>query len=158
MYAASDVCFVSSIRDGMNLVSYEYVATQRFRRGVLLLSEFAGAAEALRGSVSFNPWDVNGTVDALGRALTMEMHERSVNHEKSEEYVWKNSSAVWGKSFVSDLKRSRAKALAAAASATHIRDMAYEVTKAAKKNTPSPDCGPIGRRRRRSILLRRETS
>ncbi|KIX95983.1 uncharacterized protein Z520_08238 [Fonsecaea multimorphosa CBS 102226] len=91
MYAASDICFVSSIRDGMNLVSYEYVATQRERKGVLLLSEFAGAAEQLRGSVLFNPWDIDGTVEALHRAVTMEANERSANQKRSEEYVLRNS-------------------------------------------------------------------
>ena len=91
MYAASDICFVSSIRDGMNLVSYEYVATQRERKGVLLLSEFAGAAEQLSGSVLFNPWDTEGTVEALRRAVTMDAEERSANQQKSEDYVLRNS-------------------------------------------------------------------
>jgi trehalose 6-phosphate synthase len=91
MYAASDICFVSSIRDGMNLVSYEYVATQRARRGVLLLSEFAGAAEVLKGSVLFNPWDMGGTAEALHSALTMGPHKRAVNHRESEKYVMENS-------------------------------------------------------------------
>ncbi|KIW10110.1 alpha,alpha-trehalose-phosphate synthase (UDP-forming) [Exophiala spinifera] len=103
MYAASDVCFVSSIRDGMNLVSYEYVATQRDRKGVLLLSEFAGAAGQLRGSVTFNPWDIDGTAVALTRAVTMGLEERRANQKRSEDYVLRNSSAVWSKSFISDL-------------------------------------------------------
>ncbi|KAK4944903.1 Trehalose-6-P synthase/phosphatase complex synthase subunit [Elasticomyces elasticus] len=109
MYAASDICFVSSIRDGMNLVSYEYVATQRERKGVLLLSEFAGAAEQLTGSVLFNPWDVEGTVEALHRAVTMDANERTSNQKKSEDYVLRNSSSAWGKSFVNDLKSSSSK-------------------------------------------------
>jgi len=104
MYAASDICFVSSIRDGMNLVSCEYVATQRKRKGVLLLSEFAGAAELLNGSILFNPWDIDGTVEALRRAVTMGANERSANQQKSEDYVLRNSSSAWGKSFVTDLK------------------------------------------------------
>lgn len=91
MYTASDVCFVSSIRDGMNLVSYEYVATQRERNGVLLLSEFAGAAETLRGSVLFNPFDIDGTAEALQRAVTMGLEERSVNQKKSEDFVLRNT-------------------------------------------------------------------
>lgn len=91
MYAASDICFVSSIRDGMNLVSYEYVATQSERKGVLLLSEFAGAAEQLRGSVLFNPWDTDGTVEALRQAVTMDSYQRSANQQKSQDYVLQNS-------------------------------------------------------------------
>ena len=87
MYAASDICFVSSIRDGMNLVSCEYVATQRENKGVLLLSEFAGAAELLHGSILFNPWDIDGTVEALRHAVTMGANERSANQQRSEDYV-----------------------------------------------------------------------
>ncbi|KAI1619197.1 glycosyl transferase, partial [Exophiala viscosa] len=91
MYSASDICFVSSIRDGMNLVSYEYVATQCERKGVLLLSVFAGAAEQLRGSVLFNPWDTDGTVEALRQAVIMGADERSANEQTSEDYVLQNS-------------------------------------------------------------------
>ena len=47
LYSLADACVVTSLRDGMNLVSYEYVACQRERHGVLVLSEFAGAAQAL---------------------------------------------------------------------------------------------------------------
>jgi trehalose-6-phosphate synthase len=91
LYAASDVCFVSSIRDGMNLVSYEYVAAQKDKSGVLLLSEFTGAAEQLRGSVLFNPWDTEGTVEALHRAVTMDPHECHAGQKKSQEYVLRNT-------------------------------------------------------------------
>lgn len=91
MYAASDVCLVSSIRDGLNLVSYEYVATQRDLHGVLLLSEFAGAAEKLDGAVLFNPWDTDGIVKALYSAVTMGAEERGVNQKKSEKHVLQNS-------------------------------------------------------------------
>ena len=75
----------------MNLVSHEYVAAQRDRHGILLLSEFAGAAEQLHGSVLFNPWDVDGMVEALHRAVTMGPAERSVNQKSSQEYVLRNS-------------------------------------------------------------------
>ncbi|KAK5265175.1 Trehalose-6-P synthase/phosphatase complex synthase subunit [Exophiala xenobiotica] len=153
MYAASDICFVSSIRDGMNLVSYEYVATQRARRGVLLLSEFAGAAEVLKGSVPFNPWDMGGTAEALHSALTMGPHKRAVNHRESEKYVMENSSAAWGKSFVSDLQKASARY---PSSISHSHEIDYHASKMSWKANPSPDCGPIWRRG--SILLRRETS
>jgi trehalose-6-phosphate synthase len=91
LYAASDVCLITSIRDGMNLVSFEYVACQSQRRGVLLLSEFAGASERLEGSLLFNPWDKEGTSAALHRALTMDLDERTANHEKAEQFVMKNT-------------------------------------------------------------------
>lgn len=55
LYAVSDVCFVSPIQDGMNLVACEYTATQKGKHGVLLLSEFTGAVEHLQGSLLCNP-------------------------------------------------------------------------------------------------------
>ncbi|KAK5049431.1 hypothetical protein LTR84_004360 [Exophiala bonariae] len=91
MYAASDICLVSSIRDGLNLVSYEYVATQRNLDGVLLLSEFAGAADLLEGAVLFNPWDTECIVKALNRGVTMGAEERRTNQKKSEKHVLQNS-------------------------------------------------------------------
>ncbi|KNE72419.1 alpha,alpha-trehalose-phosphate synthase (UDP-forming) [Allomyces macrogynus ATCC 38327] len=57
LYAAADVCVVSSTRDGMNLVCGEYVAAQRDGKGVLIMSEFAGAAQSLDGSILVNPWN-----------------------------------------------------------------------------------------------------
>ena len=62
LYAVSDVCLVTSTRDGMNLVSYEYIATQKKRRGVMILSEFAGAAQSFNGGIVVNPWKYRGFV------------------------------------------------------------------------------------------------
>lgn len=53
LYAVSDVCLVSSTRDGMNLVSYEYISAQQNNHGVMILSEFAGAAQSLNGKPVF---------------------------------------------------------------------------------------------------------
>ncbi|KAJ6000999.1 trehalose-6-P synthase/phosphatase complex synthase subunit [Penicillium waksmanii] len=91
LYAVSDVCLVSSTRDGMNLVSLEYTASQRLKHGSLVLSEFTGAAEVLDGSIVFNPWDVEESVDALRTALTMEEKERAANFHKLEEHVIRNT-------------------------------------------------------------------
>ncbi|KAL2801686.1 glycosyl transferase [Aspergillus granulosus] len=99
LYAVSDICLVSSTRDGMNLVCLEYIACQRLRHGSLVLSEFAGAAEALDGGIIFNPWDVEEFVDAIQEALTMGEEERAKNFQKLEEYVIRNTSAAWGKKF-----------------------------------------------------------
>ena len=55
LYAVADACIVSSTRDGMNLVSYEYIVSQQEKHGVLILSEFAGAAQSLNGSLIVNP-------------------------------------------------------------------------------------------------------
>ena len=89
LYAASDVCLVSSTRDGMNLVSYEYIATQRKRHGVLILSEFTGAAQSLNGSIIVNPWNTEELAGALQEAVTMSDEQRLLNFTKLDKYVSK---------------------------------------------------------------------
>ncbi|PHH76060.1 hypothetical protein CDD82_4148 [Ophiocordyceps australis] len=103
LYAVSDVCFVSSTRDGMNLVSYEYIATQREKHGVMILSEFTGAAQSLKGSLIVNPWSTDELANALLEAVTMSPEQRAINYAKLEYYVFKYTSAWWGACFVGDL-------------------------------------------------------
>jgi trehalose 6-phosphate synthase len=105
LYAVSDVCLVSSTRDGMNLVSYEYIATQQERHGVMILSEFAGAAQSLNGSLIVNPWNTEEMANAIHDAVTMSPEQREANYRKLEKYVFKFTSAWWGQSFVSELVR-----------------------------------------------------
>ena len=81
LYAASDICFVASLRDGMNLVCFEYIAchTDKASRssqhdrptGSLVLSQFAGAADLLDGALLVNPWDQESCANALAQALSM---------------------------------------------------------------------------------------
>ncbi len=75
MYVAADVMLVTPLRDGMNLVAKEYVSTRLDRTGVLVLSEFAGAAEQLTSALLVNPHDVDAMVDTLHRAVTMDRGE-----------------------------------------------------------------------------------
>lgn len=89
LYAASEVCLVSSTRDGMNLVSYEYIASQKKRHGVLVLSEFTGAAQSLNGSLIFNPWNTEELATTIHDAVTMSAEQRAVNFEKLDKYVRK---------------------------------------------------------------------
>lgn len=105
LYAVSDVCLVSSTRDGMNLVSYEYIACQEQRHGVMVLSEFAGAAQSLNGSLIVNPWNTEELADAIHDSVTMGDEQRAVNYHKLAKYVNKYTSAWWGESFVSELTR-----------------------------------------------------
>ncbi|KAK4215131.1 glycosyltransferase [Rhypophila decipiens] len=105
LYAVSDVCLVSSTRDGMNLVSYEYIATQRENHGVMILSEFTGAAQSLNGSLIVNPWNTEELANAIHDAVTMSPEQRETNYKKLERYVFKYTSAWWGQSFVSELTR-----------------------------------------------------
>ncbi|SNX81752.1 probable TPS1 - alpha,alpha-trehalose-phosphate synthase, 56 KD subunit [Melanopsichium pennsylvanicum] len=105
LYAISDACLVTSTRDGMNLVSYEYIACQQERAGVMILSEFAGAAQSLNGSLICNPWDAFAVSDAIHEALTMPNNVRRENFEKLSRYVKKHTASWWGLSFVNDLKK-----------------------------------------------------
>ena len=105
LYAVSDVCLVSSTRDGMNLVSYEYIATQAKRHGVMILSEFAGAAQSLNGSLIVNPWNTEEMAGAIWEAVTMGEEQREINYKKLEKYVFKYTSSWWGESFVGELER-----------------------------------------------------
>jgi trehalose 6-phosphate synthase len=70
-YRAADACHVNSLDDGMNLVAKEFVAARDDGRGVLILSQFAGAAQELTGAILVNPYDVDGVVDAMALGLTM---------------------------------------------------------------------------------------
>jgi trehalose-6-phosphate synthase len=78
LYAAADVAWVTPLRDGMNLVAKEFVACQRGRSGVLVLSEFAGAAQELGEALRINPYDEVGTADPW-RALEMDSAARAGN-------------------------------------------------------------------------------
>lgn len=100
LYAMSDVCLVSSIRDGMNLVAYEYIASQVMSQGVLVISEFTGAARVLEGSLVVNPWDTEGLADAIHRALSMNETLRSSRHETLQKHVRKHTSTLWGQCFL----------------------------------------------------------
>src|SRR5512142_223670 len=76
VYRAADLCIVSSLQDGMNLVAKEFVACQVEERGVLLLSRFTGSAEEIEGAVLVNPFNVDGFVGAIRTALAMTPDER----------------------------------------------------------------------------------
>ncbi|TPX70354.1 alpha,alpha-trehalose-phosphate synthase (UDP-forming) [Spizellomyces sp. 'palustris'] len=105
LYAVADACLVSSTRDGMNLVSYEYIVSQQDRHGVLILSEFAGAAQSLNGSIIVNPWNTEELAQAIHDAVTMPDDVRKANHQKLYRYVTKYTAAYWGLTFVKELQR-----------------------------------------------------
>ncbi|KAL7420149.1 Trehalose-6-P synthase/phosphatase complex synthase subunit [Cryptotrichosporon argae] len=102
MYALADACLITSTRDGMNLVAYEYISSQGNKHGSMILSEFAGAAQSLNGSLIINPWDVQSTADAIHAALTMSGEQRKSNWEKLYNYVKKFTAEAWGVSFMND--------------------------------------------------------
>eukprot|EP00835_Amoeboradix_gromovi_P003538 NODE_238_length_13323_cov_0.463854.p2 type:complete len:648 gc:universal NODE_238_length_13323_cov_0.463854:7266-9209(+) len=105
LYAACDVCLVTSTRDGMNLVSYEYICCQADNHGVLVLSEFAGAAQSMNGAIIINPWNTEDVAQAYHDALTMSATSKKESHGKLYRYVNKYTAAYWGQSFVNELRR-----------------------------------------------------
>lgn len=106
LYASSDVCLVSSTRDGMNLVSYEYIACQQEKHGALILSEFTGAAQSLNGSIIVNPWNIEELALAIHESLTLPKEKSDANHEKLFKYISKYTSGFWGESFVKELDKT----------------------------------------------------
>ncbi len=110
LYAAADVMLVTPLRDGMNLVAKEFVASRLDEDGVLVLSEFAGAAAELNGVVTVNPYDVAGIGDAIQRALTMPEEERRVRMRNLRRCVAGNDVRAWVESFVAQLEDPQAAA------------------------------------------------
>jgi len=106
LYAVSDVCLISSTRDGMNLVAYEYIACQEERNGVLVLSEFAGVAQSLaNGSIICNPWNTEELAEGIHEALTKDDVQRRTNYQKLSKQVNKYTSRWWGECFIEELTR-----------------------------------------------------
>ena len=100
MYLAADVMLVTSLRDGMNLVAKEYVAVRFDVDGVLVLSEFAGAADELKQAILINPHDIDGTKDAIVRAVEMPKRERTRRMRSLRRKVAENDVAAWSASFL----------------------------------------------------------
>jgi len=108
LYAMARVCIVTPLIDGMNLVAKEYVACQRTtdgdeEPGVLILSEFAGAAEELFNAVIVNPFDAQAVAHAIGEGLSMSAEERRTRMEPMRQRVIEYDAQWWASSFIHDL-------------------------------------------------------
>ena len=100
-YAAADIGLVTPLRDGMNLVAKEYCACNNSEDGVLVLSEFAGAAAQLqRSAYLVNPYDMEGIARALHRALHWERDERREHMSRLRDQVRRNNIFWWVDSFL----------------------------------------------------------
>jgi trehalose 6-phosphate synthase/phosphatase len=106
LYSISDACVVTSIRDGMNLVCQEYIVCQQKRHGVVILSEFAGAAQSLSSTIRVNPWDTQEVADAFWTVLNMSAEERRERHESNYRFIAKHTASNWGESFVNEMKNT----------------------------------------------------
>ena len=103
LYQQADAMLVTPLRDGMNIVAKEYVAARTDGDGVLLLSEFAGAADELTEAILINPYDISGVAHAMYSALDMPKEERLRRMKFLRERVqtWQNTD--WATSFIADL-------------------------------------------------------
>jgi trehalose 6-phosphate synthase len=106
-YRASDLCYVSSLHDGMNLVAKEYVALRDDERGVLLLSQFTGAARELTEALIVNPYDIEQCAVALHLALTMPPEEQRARMRSMRSIVQEFNVYRWAGRMLMDAARMR---------------------------------------------------
>ena len=106
LYLAADVMLVTALRDGMNLVAKEYVAARFDEDGVLVLSEFAGAADELKTSLRINPHDIDGLKDAIMQAVEMPRAERRKRMRSLRKRVRENDVQHWSRGFLRTLSEA----------------------------------------------------
>jgi trehalose 6-phosphate synthase/phosphatase len=104
LYLAADVMLVTPLRDGLNLVAKEFVATRTDGDGALVLSEFAGVAAELGDAIMFNPYDLDGCATAIERALAMPEDERRRRMASLREAVTQHDVHGWVRTFLGELQ------------------------------------------------------
>ena len=104
MYRSADVMLVTPLADGMNLVAKEFVATRVEDTGVLVLSEFAGAAAELSTAILVNPYDVDGVAEGMKRALEMPPDEAATRMRAMREVVRRHTVHDWARGFLAELR------------------------------------------------------
>lgn len=109
MYHLADIGLVTPLRDGMNLVAKEFVATKRDSPGVLILSEMAGAAIELTDAIIINPNDMDEIEQGLLKAITMPEYEQMYRLRKMQKVVRKQNVNKWASDFVHELSETRMK-------------------------------------------------
>jgi len=102
-YRAADLCLVTSLHDGMNLVAKEFLAARPDERGVLILSQFTGAARELRDALLINPYDTDQTAEAIRVALEMDAEEKQMRMHRMRKIIREHNIYRWGGSLVTEL-------------------------------------------------------
>jgi trehalose 6-phosphate synthase/phosphatase len=131
LYRAADVMVVTPIRDGMNLVAKEFVASRADGHGVLVLSEFAGAASELAEAVQVNPYDIDGLARALHRALEMSEDERATRMATLRHRVFTYDVAWWAEAFLERLGTATARPPSTAPTPQRAREVTVSALQAA---------------------------
>jgi trehalose-6-phosphate synthase len=103
-YRVADLCLVTSLHDGMNLVAKEYIAARADEDGVLILSKFTGAAVELRDALIVNPYDIDGVAEAMHRGLEMQHDERRYRIGRMRRQVMEYNVYRWAASVLGDLR------------------------------------------------------
>jgi len=106
-YRASDICMVTSLHDGMNLVAKEFIISRHDNDGVLILSQFAGASRELKDSIIVNPYDIEEMADAIKFALTLEQSERNERMQRMRNVVKEHNIYRWAGKLIAELSRVR---------------------------------------------------
>jgi len=106
-YRAADLCLVTSLHDGMNLVAKEFVAARDDEDGVLVLSKFTGAAVELRDALLINPYDVVGVAEAIHSGLEMSLEERRERMQRMRRQVMEYNTYMWAAKVLGDLRELR---------------------------------------------------
>ena len=107
LFRAADLCIVSSLHDGMNLVAKEFVAARDDESGVLILSTFAGASRELMDALIVNPFDASATADAIDAALRMDVEEQQERMRLMRDVIKENNVFNWAGKMLLDAARLR---------------------------------------------------
>jgi trehalose 6-phosphate synthase/phosphatase len=132
LYRLGDLCVVSSLQDGMNLVAKEFIACQVDCRGALLLSELTGARDELSWAIPINPYDVEGCAEAIAQGLAMPVEERRRRMEHLRAYLTDHDIFQW----VSQHLRAAAHLIAGRAAPRRLFDAVDEIRRTVSREQP----------------------
>lgn len=136
LYNLADICLVTPMRDGMNLVAKEYVASRIHNNGVLILSEMAGASKELIDAIVVNPNDANAIAVAIDQALEMSLPEQQLRMRSMRQMVAKFNVHHWVKLFMAtldDVKKTQQSMLARRINMTMAQEMVRDYVHASKR-------------------------
>ena len=103
LYRVSNVCLVTSLHDGMNLVSKEFVVARTDEKGILILSKFAGASRELKDAIIINPYDINQLSESIHKALQMSNLEQTKRMKRMRDALKRNDIYHWSASLLKNL-------------------------------------------------------
>ncbi len=102
LYTSADVALISPVRDGMNLVAKEYIASRKDGKGALIISSLAGAAKELKEAITINPFDAEMIADKISLALHMGEDEQQRRMKRMQDYLKKHDVFRWAETFLND--------------------------------------------------------